>query len=70
MKKLALLLAASLLSVPLIAATPTDTHAAAKAKTVKQRTNDPNLRFAVALSDLSRSLATYVHKPPREKGRR
>ena len=55
MKKLAILFAAGLLvSAPLVAATPTDTYAAAKKKA---KPVDPNLRFAAALDDLGKSLA-------------
>ena len=67
MKKLAILLAAGLLvAAPLIAVTPTDTFAAAK-KAKKAAPVDPNLRFAAALNDLGRELATYQHKPPSTK---
>jgi hypothetical protein len=70
MRKLALLLAATLIvSSPLILAMPTLTHAAAKAKKAAKkapakeaREVDPaeaNSRFARALDDLFRSLATY-----------
>ena len=71
MRKLALLLAAALvMSAPLIAATPTLTYAAAKkaAKKVakKEAAKEVDLaqvnnRFARALDDLFRSLATHRH---------
>jgi hypothetical protein len=70
MRKLALLLAAALMvSSPLILAIPTLTHAAAKEKKAVKKAApkeaaevDPaeaNSRFARALDDLFRSLATY-----------
>ena len=73
MRKLALLLAAALvMSAPLIAATPTLTYAAAKAKKAAKKVAkkesakevdlaEVNNRFARALDDLFRSLATHRH---------
>jgi len=62
------------MSAPLIAATPTLTYAAAKAKKAAKKAApkaaakevDPaeaNSRFARALDDLSRSMVTYRHDP-------